>query len=162
MDEAVKKVFESFEKVEEAYGRFRDVWEDAFNLLRHLDDEVVRWIMDSIYERPIIHDDKIRVEHCTYLGDKAIEISTGSASYVLTCKGEVVKGITDPQGRLELKKIEGLPREVREALARAREALASEAERLDAIRAGVEELTKKLEEVLTALKGVKATINLIS
>jgi hypothetical protein len=162
MDEAVKKVFEAIEKVEEAHGKFCDVWKEAIDLLRWLDDKVARWVWDSIYERPIIHDGRIRVEHCTYFGDKAIEVSTGSASYVLTCKGEVLKEVVGPQGRLNLKKIEGLPREVREALARAREALASEAERLDTIRAGVEELTKKFEEVLAALKGFKAIINLIT
>jgi len=162
MDEAVKRVFESIEKVGEACKRFRDVWEDAFNLLKRLDDEVVRWVWDSIYERPIIHDGGIRVEHCTYFGDKAIEVSTGSAFYVLTCKGEIVKGVTDPQGRVDLKKIKRLPREVREALARAREALASEAERLDTIRAGIEELTRKLEEALSALKGVKVAISLLT
>jgi hypothetical protein len=162
MDEAVKRVFESIEKVGEARKRFRDVWEDAFDLLKRLDAEVARWVWDSIYGRPIIHDNKIRVEHCTYFGDEAIEVSTGSAFYVLTCKGEIIKGVSDSQGRVDLKKIKRLPREVREALAQAREALASEAERLDTIRAGVEELTKMLEEVLTALKGVKATINLIT
>jgi hypothetical protein len=162
MDEAVKRVFESLEKVDEAHGRFYAVWKEAIDLLRWLEDKVARWVWDSIYERPIVCDGRIRVEHCTYFGDKAIEVSTGSASYVLTCKGEVVEGITDPQGRVKLRKIKRLPREVMEALARAREALASEAERLDTIRAGVEEFTKKLEEVLVALKGVKVAIDLIT
>jgi len=47
-------------------------------------------------------------------------------------------------------------------LARSREALASEAKRLDAIRAGVEEITKKLEEALSALKVTLATANLLA